>query len=506
MLKHSLLTCLSFCCALLLQAQRPQSYVPSNDWNIGQLYTGDSIFHTALKPVLLTDTTAQKTEGAFLRRKIFQEHHVAVQKDGFNFYADFMPDFQVGRSSRGNKTVTLNTRGVRLSGNVGNKVYFEAEDYENLAKFGGYIDSFVRYSQVVPGQGATHNRDNTAASQDYNYASGRVVYMPSSLLEFDLGYNKNFIGDGFRSLLLSDWSFNNPYLRATVKWKRFQYSVIWNNYIGYFINDPNNVLYNPRKWGQTFFLDYQVAPGTNIGLFESVMWPGQTEKYQSDLNWTVASPVMFLHGNSSNSGVPNNTLTGLNVKVSVAPRTFAYSQFAISQFLRNSSWNNRFAYQLGVRSFDVGGIKGLNLLAEYNLAKPFMYSSGSRLTNYTHYNQPLAHPLGAGFKELLFSGSYQWRNLQLNLEAFYATYRADATVADNAGHDIFKTNGGTQNVYATRLWWTSARAAYILNRKNNLRVEAGFTFRRESSDAVLFTDKIFSVGLRSSFRRILYDF
>ena len=56
---------------------------------------------------------------------------------------------------------------------------------------------------------------------------------------------------------------------------------------------------------------------------------------------------------------------------------------------------------------DVLRIRHLDLQAEYNSARPFTYSHASLFTNYAHYRQPLAHPLGSNFKEFVFIGRYQ---------------------------------------------------------------------------------------------------
>jgi hypothetical protein len=56
------------------------------------------------------------------------------------------------------------------------------------------------------------------------------------------------------------------------------------------------------------------------------------------------------------------------------------------------------------------------------------------------------------------------------------------------------------------LLWTDFRAAFILNRENNLRLEAGVTFRKESNRMDTFRDCIFMLGFRSAFRDLIRDF
>ncbi|MFA6060422.1 MAG: hypothetical protein WC756_19640 [Taibaiella sp.] len=483
--------------------------LPYTSWNIQQLYT-DSNAHTAWKPLLYTDTGYSRGEGSWLKRKLLDEHLLFYEKNGFHICADFIPDFQIGNSSRGTKTPWTNTRAFRISGNVGSKIYFEAEDFENQARFPAYVDSYISRTKVIPGS-QTFRRNSATSPYDFNSASARLVYMPYKMFQFDLGYGKNFIGDGHRSVLLSDWSFNYPYLKVTANYKSIQYSAMWSQYVSDVDRTLNNTFGYPRKWGQTFFLDWNFSPNGNIGLFESVIWPDQdVEGRRKDLSWTMASPIIFLHANNTPGGQANTTLTGLNAKYKILPRTHLYGQLAFSQFLRNSEWTNRFAAQLGLRSADVFGLKGLNINGEFNTAKPYAYAGDNRAVNYAHYNQSLAHPFGAYFTEGLIIASYQYQRWYVRGQAIIAQYHTDSATAVNAGHDIFKplataSYDQTATIKTNLLWW-DIRLAYIINPSANLRIEAGFTFRKEDGGTTEFNDRVFMIGLRSSFRQLLYDF
>ena len=51
------------------------------------------------------------------------------------------------------------------------------------------------------------------------------------------------------------------------------------------------------------------------------------------------------------------------------------------------------ALQLGAKYVDAFGINNLDLQLEMNRVRPFTHSHNDSISNYTHYNQPLAHPL-----------------------------------------------------------------------------------------------------------------
>ena len=54
-------------------------------------------------------------------------------------------------------------------------------------------------------------------------------------------------------------------------------------------------------------------------------------------------------------------------------------------------------YKAGFKYIDAFKIKNLDLQGELNYVRPFTYSHFDSVANYSHYNQPLAHPLGREF-------------------------------------------------------------------------------------------------------------
>lgn len=489
------------------------------------LYNDDTILHTVWKPVLYTDTLLPKITGkSWFNRKFFNEHLLQVQQKDFNIYADIIIDETIGKSNRYDKIVgtkdinvktpSVDTRGYEIFGNVGNKLYFETRFYENQGKFGGYVDSFIRKYSVIPGV-SNYKNIGDGAGFDYSLTTARLTYVPNKNLLFDLGYGKNFIGDGYRSLLLSDWSLNYPYLRASYTFKKFQYSVMWSQYISAVDRTQNDKLGYYRKWAQTYVLDWNAAPGFNVSLFESVIWPDQTHSTtyrDKDISPSLLSPVMFLHGSKSPSGIANNDIVGLNAKLRVYPRTFVYGQLVVNQL--GSSFKNRTGFQLGLRSGDVFEIPGLNLVAEFNTVRPYTYAGSSQDVSYTNANQSLAHPLGANFKEGIFVATYNVNRWWFRGEAFVAKYGLDSGNT-NYGKNVFAILPTTSPVsgrvstgqgLSTNLNFIDLRAAYVINPVTNFRIESGITYRKESNSQQNFKDFIFYIGLRMSFRSLLYDF
>ncbi|MGN6619084.1 MAG: hypothetical protein ACTHJ5_18055 [Ilyomonas sp.] len=503
---------LFFLLSITTFAQNGYSLQLSKKWNSSLLYENDSLNHITWKPVLYTDTLVGKHPGTWLNRKFFNEHLLQVEKENFNIYGDLIFDEYIGKSKRFVETPMMNTRGFEISGNVGKKFYFETGLYENQGRFPGYVDSFIRKSRIIPGQAKFKNIGD-GKGFDFSYSTARLIYTPNRHLLFDLGYNKNFIGDGYRSLMLSEFSTNYPYLRTSLTYGKFQYSFMWSQYL----SGRDGSIYAlgfPRKWSQTFLIDYKATNNLTVSLFESVIWPDEDSLRNKDISPSLLSPVMFLHGNKTPSGASNNEIVGLNLKYKILPRTYIYSQYVVDQFAKGGSWKNKYGFQAGIRSSDVFNVSKLNGLIEFNTVRPYMYAADGLAAVYSNDRAPLAHPLGANFKEVIFVSDYSYKKWWFRLEAFAAKYGIDSSASANYGHDILKplsTHSVEDNVktgqgLSTKLYYVDLRAAYIINPLSNLRIEAGVVARNEKNERKDFKDLYMYIGVRMSFRSLYYDF
>jgi hypothetical protein len=78
-----------------------------------------------------------------------------------------------------------------------------------------------------------------------------------------------------------------------------------------------------------------------------------------------------------------------------------------------------------------------------NRIRPFTYSHNDTIANYTHYNQPLAHPLGANFQEFIGIANYQpAQKWYINAKVIYY-YQGLDSAGINFGSNPFRN-------YATR--------------------------------------------------------
>lgn len=511
------------------QAQEKQPVIlPYNPQNIRELYLDTANHHTAFKPILHVDTSALYTQTdtvkrSLFHRKLFQEHLLEFRHQDYNVFIDFLPDFQVGKSRDESKTLYTNTRGVSLQANIGPKFYFESTFFENQAKFPHYLDDFIRRNDIIPGQGGIKYISNGQAF-DYNYATALLSYTPNKYLNLKAGYGQNFIGDGYRSMILSDITFSYPYLQLTGTLGSVQYTAMWAQFMDKHSKDFASAYEDLgfyKKWGVFHFLDWNVNKKLTIGLFDAVIWPdADSSGRKRGFDWSYMNPIIFLRSAEFSEGSSDNALVGANFKYKLFPKTTLYGQLVLDEFKLKEVfsgkgwWANKQAGQIGFRSFDLFKVNKLDLQGEFNVARPYTYSYKSTLINYEHYNQSLAHPLGANFWEVLGIATYKYKRWYGRGEIMYAQYGADPSPDVNYGHDISKPYTTHVNEYGnwigqgvkTNLTYAQGTIAYVLNPKYNLRVEASLAARKLSNDLSKSTDLIFSFGLRSTFRQFYYDF
>ncbi len=490
------------------------------------LYTPDERNHTSIKPYLMEDSsvaadfdsvtslTYLPSGNNFIIRKLFNEHLIQVNKKDYQLYADFLPDFQIGKDLNAKQTTWTNNRGFQLSGRIGKDVTFQTTLYEVQGKFPAYLTDYINNNRIVPGQGYIKNYGNNAF--DYVSADGYVSYTPSKYFTFQLGHGKNFIGDGYRSLLLSDVAFNYPYFKIITTFGNIRYISLWAQF-----SDFHNVAFDdetafPKKYGVFHYLDWSVSKRFTIGLFENIMM----QPRGFDLNYI--NPIIFLRPVEFSEGSPDKALVGLNLSYKLPNNYLLYGQLMINEFTakevikKNGYWANKQGVQLGIRGFDIFNTKNLNFLTEFNTVRPFTYSANIPIKNYAHFNQPLAHPLGANFKEGIVIFNYRYKRFDFRTQFNYAFYGIDNPLDTNSnvGKDVYRPYTTRSSNYGyfigsgikTSLSYTDLKVAYILNPKINLRVELGYVNRIEANSISHSNTHYITLGLRSSFRNFYYDF
>jgi hypothetical protein len=435
-----------------------------------------------------------------------------------NFFLAVNPVIQytVSKENNNDQHLFLNTRGVSLRGRIANKIGFAAYITDNQERSPLYVQDFIADKQAVPGAGF-YKDFKAPGGVDYFDARGYITFGVANFVDIAFGFDKNFIGNGHRSLFLSDFSNNTLFLKLNTRIWKFNYQNLFME-LQHAQRFGADILI-PKKYAAMHHLDLAVTKWLNIGLFEGVVF-GRKDHFE----FGYLNPVIFYRSIEQQSGSFDNAVAGIDAKANVAKKFQFYSQFLLDEFSlteirkNNGWWANKWALQLGGKYIDAFNISNLDLQLETNRIRPFTYSHRDSVANYTHYNQPLAHPLGANFQEWIGIARYQpapkWL---MQAKAIYINQGRD-TGNISFGGNIFLPNVPpyrtkdygytTGNGIATK----TAIASFLLSYewKPNLFFEANALYRKQTVALSTINPRqgafIISAGIRWNMHRREFDF
>ena len=285
--KKNALFCVMFLFSALAHAQinsiyQNASFQPYDRY----LYNAESRFHTSVKPydmaevwkIVNVDTLyTQKHKNKYVNH-LLNNDLIRFRSKDFNFNINPSFNFEVSKHNGENsdKIGWINDRGVFINGNITDKVWFYTAFHEIQSNFSDYRRDRITElgNATVPGiSRGKPFKDN--GGLDYAYAEGFVTYLPSKYFRFQLGQGKNFIGDGYRSLLLSDNAQNYPYFKITTNVWNVKYVMMWSQQ--YYL-EPNHVgnTRRAKKWNVMHYLDWSVTKWFNVAFFETINWGEDT--------------------------------------------------------------------------------------------------------------------------------------------------------------------------------------------------------------------------------------
>ncbi|MDE0598854.1 gliding motility protein RemB [Dokdonia genika] len=500
--------------------------------------------HTASKPFLYNTVNPYynfkekkdallKEKSTWFGRKWSNEHMVQIQGEDYWITLDPAADLQLGYETddaKINDFTYNNTRAVYVQGGLGKKINFFAAVYESQGRFPRYFDAIARSLRpdggnpaVIPGRGIA--KEGTNGDLDYPVAEGYVSYTPSKYFNIQLGHGKQFIGDGYRSLLLSDNASYFPYLKLNTTFWKFKYTNTWTSLRDVRPEVTADGAFR-TKYMSNHYLSWNVSKRLNVGLFESVIWENENGR---GFDFNFLNPVIFYRAIEFSTGSRGgNALIGLTGKYKVNDRVNVYGQIVIDEFSAgdvfngSQSYKNKQGFQLGAKYYDAFGIKNLTLQGEYNQVRPYVYSNNEIQLNYGHTNQSLAHQWGANFKELIGIARYErdrWygtaklivgaRGVEIgNINEVYyggSIYGNDENRPSDNGIAFFQGNKVT-SVYG------DLELGYLINPATNLKVYVNPIYRSQTADvqeAPLGIDTKtlwFNVGFRTDLFNWYYDY
>jgi len=498
---------------------RAQFYNLPNDYNFSlltekRLAAVDSSIHTGLKPYIhffsRNYVNLGDTHHVFKYIKedpaldlVFYKHFLRVEpkKEKFKLRVDPLLNLETGKDYL-NKTTTgsllNNTRGIIGSGYIGDKFYFESLFAETQSFLPYYLSTNVKTTGVIPGQGRWKTFKNTG--YDYAFSSGFFSIQVLKNLNIQAGHGKQKIGNGYRSLLLSDNSFNYPYARATQQWfkGRVQYTNIYAVLMNLvpsskFIN-PNTERLFQKKAASFQYLSINVTKKINLGFFQGMIWKTADDHNKQHLDWHYFNPVIYTNLLTYGLDNKNNILSGMDLKVKLSDKINVYGQLMLDK-TKKDTMPGGWGYQAGINFFDALGIKNLFRQAEYNMVKKGSYLNSENSTtdqSYSHYNQTLAFTPGCG-EEFIFIADYKLKRFFVN-----ARYQYQEVPSVNA-----------VSAYTSYVSMVNARIGYLINPAYNLNACMGILYRTQNFSIfnTLNTQTFyFYLGFKTSIYNLYYDF
>lgn len=445
--------------------------------------------------------------------------YFGVKRGDFSFYSHLMYNFETGKETDRNTRLYHNTRGLfQWRGQFSKKLGYYTYATDNQFKLPLHARQFVDANTAIPGLGYFKGDKsvNNTAPFDLFEVKGGIMLNVSKGIDMQFAMDKVFMGNGYRSLILSDFSNNFLFLKINTRFWKINYY----NLYGQMVNRseipfPYDTLF-PKKFITMHCLDIQATKWLNIGFFENIVFGRQNGKY----DMAYLNPMIFTVGLGHQLGSPDKATIGMNIKANIAKKHQVYSQIIINEFVgkeivnyNNGFWANKQAIQLGVKSIDVLGIKNFDIQAEVNIVRPFVYTSKDNFSSFTHYNQALAHPLGANFKEFIGIVRYQpIPKIVLQAKAIYFEQGTDSAGV-NMGSNILTSYFTRPRDYG---WFVGsgiksktllAHLSVTYELMPNIFIDADYVHRSNKlGDNNLTSNSIFNIGFRMNIRKRQYDF
>ncbi len=478
------------------------------------LYTNNQIEHSAVKPYVKSIVGHDNYASLYadsnkyyydFTLKLFKENLLLIDEKDVHLEADPLFNFVYGQSNIGDSTYGLftNTRGVRVAGDITSKFSFETRFYETQFYFPQYLDSIADARTIAFGMGRSKTFKDVG--HDVGFSSGYISYSPSKNVNVQFGQNKHFFGNGYRSLLLSDNSFNYPNLTFTLK--MFKGKLLYKNVNAWLqslqripVSSTPESLFK-TKGGSFRYLSFKPSSNLELGIFEGTIYKQYDQELgQIPLPTSFYIPIIGASSLMNGFDSDNNLLLGANFSFNVMKDVLLYGQFALDGSSKNG-------IQLGGKWWNPFGLKKSWWLFEYNQASTYMYTQTEDriLQNYTHTNQELAHPIGASFNEVISMFHFEKERFFANAKLMFASKLRHS---GGYGENILLPNDAMLITIAPEeidLWNYGVEAGYSLNIQTRMQMFLSAYKRSEMSANWRNDEWFWQVGFRTTLNNFYYD-
>lgn len=403
--------------------------------------------------------------------------------------------FSIGSASKSDYSST-HLFAASLLSNINNKVTFTFHFDYLLGNHNSFIYEYQDSLLVFPAFG----REKSRVQYNLNYYVNKFIAV-------DFGKGKHFIGNGYRSLILSAEHSPYPYLKFTTQFGRVKYYNLYTTFL-----DTQDPTQNRKKHSSIHFFNFSLTENINIGIFEGVLWQSKDENYNRGYDIEYLNPIIFYRPVEFSKHSPDNVLMGANFNAKLRTTTL-YGQLLLDDLNISQQkdrdddygggfFQNKFAYQLGLKS----SFKELKVLLEYNQAQPYTYAHKEPMQSFTHFNQALAHPLGANFKEFVSLIYYTKEKWKFSIKLTHAKVGLDS-LETHYGQNIFASDFDAQGD-GDEYSYGNFNGQGVSTQINTLHTEMAYSFKwfdvfgsvfykSKKSNLLDQTSLWYSVGIRT---------
>lgn len=466
-----------------------------------------------------------KPHKKWVNRKLFNESLIILDGEDYRIEINPLLNLELGFSNPTEKNYNfLSTRGLWIEGKLGNEFSFYTMVAENMGRFPQYYHKEFTSTNVVLGWGQL-NQTLPSRSLDFPMVMGGICYKPSKYFTFSLSQGKQFFGEGYRSMILSDYAMPNANFKIEIDFgKKVKYISLYSLYL-----DPRSIAavngYSLKKYTSFHYLSWNINSRLNLSFFESMIWVGDSANPNQGFDFHFLNPIiMYRQVEKVIGGKGGNAMIGFGSSYLLKRHLKLYAQLAIDDFsldalrqLSKGHWLNFYSGQVGLKYAEAFGIENLFFQLEYNVARPFMYAHRSSISNYTHNLLPLAHPWGSSFQELLTRANYQIGRWLFRQSVSFGE-RAEDPIGRNLGNNLFESIFDRNEIdlgyfiakgenYNIMVGETAIN--YVLNRATGARLGFGLRYRFVTPRSKMIETKKDSwvfINLTTPFFNSYYDY
>ena len=467
--------------------------------------THKNVSHSSIHPLLESHLIKINKDSIYrkstLGRKWWEESLLDIVQDDVSLKADPLFNFTFGRNIKESNTISSNVRGFRISGDITPKVSFETRFYENQFTYPEYLnEKALNRAEKEPtvdaiAFGIGRAKKFKENGLDASLANGYISFSPRKKMNFQLGHGRHFFGNGYRSLLLSDYSPDYPYISG-------QYYILKNKILYKHVNawmsnlkripfsSTAEALFIP-KTASFNQISFQLSNKFNFSLFEGVIYNSfDTIVGRTNPNLTFYLPIFGFGVFERNSNSSSNVIYGLNCVYSISNVVSFYNQLSLSH-------TNKLGFQLGIKAESLFGTNRSFMNLEYNSLPSAFYSLdiSNLFQSYSHLSHELAHPLGSGFQEFVLKGQISHKSLFLRCNYNYAF------LENSSYNEVFQSIEEINNLSKNTLIFLNTSIGLYFNPKTNMEISLGHITRYLNSQM----DNYFMISWRTYLKNDYFD-